>query len=327
MAEFDFNGANLNSVIDDQTNMGNGAGINTAAGKVINNFFQGADPGITYYPSNYTIEENNSQFSYTIQGTDVAEFSSPAFMSTNVSTEPTIPSWANYATIICIGGGGGGGSGFDGQGSPAQNGGSGGGGSSGYCNIFRYLAIDPVNGTLQLQVGQGGSGGQNSLAIGDPLSKLSGGNGQYSRVLYQGTTVVQAPGGLGGSAGGQNVGGSGGAGGSNVGYTIITSSGPGIGLSRYPTSRTANSAGQPNTQTIYSNGGNAGGDTNKTGGQGGAVDYYQNTGMARISTITNGYGGDGGNGAGYQGTIGNQGQDGQAGYDGYIRVYWHPNMV
>ena len=327
MANFDFNGANLNSVIDDQTNMGNGAGINTAAGKVINNSFQGADPGITYYPSNYTIEENNSQFSYTIQGTDVAEFSSPSYMSTVVSTEPTIPSWANYATIICIGGGGGGGAGYDGNGN-GPNGGSGGGGASGYCNIFRYLAIDPVNGTLQLQVGQGGAGGQNNFDIGDNfLTYNQGKDGQFSRVRYQGTTVVQAPGGLGGRHGTQNVGGDGGSADTTVGYTVITSNGPGAGGSRYPTQSGHNSAGQPNTRTIYSNGGNAGGDSNKTGGQGASVNFHQNQGIARIGTSTDGYGGDGGNGGGFQGSQGSQGQNGQAGYDGYIRVYWHPNMV
>lgn len=327
MANIDFNGYDLKSVIDDQTNMGNGAGINTAAGTVINDFFQGADPGITYYPSNYTIEENNSQFSYTIQGTDVAEFSSPGYMSTGVSTGPTIPSWANYATIICIGGGGGGGAGFDGKGN-GPNGGSGGGGASGYCNIFRYLEINPVNGTLQLQVGQGGTGGQNNLGdITNALTYNLGKDGQYSRVLYQGNTVVQAPGGLGGRPGTQTVGGVGGSAGTTVGYTVITSNGPGAGGSRYPTQSNHNSSGQPNTRTIYSSGGTAGDNSNKTGGQGASVDFHQGQGITRISTITSGYGGNGGDGGGFQGSLSSQGQNGQAGNNGYIRVYWHPNMV
>ena len=193
--------------------------------------------------------------------------------------------------VLAVGGGGGGGAGTSSY--------YGGGGGSGALSFFEMIASAGTE--FSITVGAGGAGG---------TSGNSGNSGGASQLMYNGQTVLQVPGGMGGGAanGADGAGGSGGGVGANANTPQLI---------YWPTSP----PGSPfvifaDYCTVGNNGGS--GSSSYYGGQTPALNATL-TGTSTALGVGNGLGmsyGNGGSG-GYPG-----GETGTPGVQGFVIIWW-----
>ena len=273
------------------------------------------DSAINTAYSSAEVERFNDTYTnleYTVNGNPITNYVTPTSWywtqpANNKSNPITAPSWANYMTVICIGGGGGGGGGGNGfdpsptQTKGAQNGCTGGGGSGAEYKIYRGLKLT-ANSNIQITIGAGGQGGG---------SGVDGKGGGTTSVVFQRDGVneltIESLGGNGGQGGG--TGGSAAGGAANVYKPYYSSQWRG----------NSNSAFSPGNDDRAAYAGEKG-NSDRTTANGGSI--FAGTEYSYVTSITDrGNGGSGGIGGNYN----NQGrQDGFDGTGGYIRIYWMP---
>ena len=288
------------------------------------------DTSISTGLSTSVVEKYNTvlQTGYTINNNDICKYVCPTYSywtqpaNTSGGLAITIPSWARYMTIICIGGGGGGGAGSNGfkrndpinQGKDSQNGGGGGGGSGAEYKIYRGLSIPTTVGaggataSLTVEIGAGGQGGQGVGVAGNDGGTT---NIQYSRYMSTGGTAVnmkiEARGGTGGQGGAEGQ------------YTASADGNtysPWEGGQWRGTDFTIASA-----DPITANSGGVGSGNDRTNANGGNVNIY--TDYLTSFAAERGGGGTGGTGSNYE----DQGRaDGDDAQGGYVRIYWMADM-
>lgn len=264
---------------------------------------------------------------YKINGNDISKYACPTYdywtqpAVTNGGLEISIPSWARYMTVMCIGGGGGGGAGSNGfkrndeinQNKNSQNGAGGGGGSGAEYKIYRGLAIPTYTGAggitnqITVEIGAGGQGGQGSTA--------SGADGQSTTVTYKriatsdaatATTMSMVARGGNGGDGGQE--------GQTPSQKAANAYNPWTGAQWRGTDFTLSSG-----VTRYADSGNSGSENDRSAGSGGGLNIYTDY----ISVTTRGAGGDGGSGSNFEDQGRGDGDDAQG---GYVRIYWMADL-
>jgi len=282
--------------------------------------------------SNSVVEKYHTtynQLGYSIGGVDIINYACPAYDSWSPSNTAadafytvSIPSWAKYMTVVCIGGGGGGGAGSNGfkrndpvnQGKASQNGGGGGGASGAEYKIFRGLDISALTDDIQVAVGDNGTGGTGSGAPGNA------GNSSIVKLKQNGVVnmTIEARGGNAGDGGAEGNG-----------------SNTSAGNSYYPFIGNQWRGSSTDTTSNYlaiCRSGNAGQGNARAGGTGGVRRDDTFVNPLTLNPVTSDYltifpnsnygvGGDGGTGSNYD----DQGRgDGGNGGGGYVRIYWMP---
>jgi len=308
-----FKDANNNSVDINTISLGNPyeAGTNniTIFRQSFTNFPISSNQSSTY---NY-IEKYNNEFGYSVNQnntkqdlinhispsyTEVAA-PRPSYGQSYYAGSVTIPTWANYASIICVAGGGGGG-----YSSIAGGGGGNGGGGGGY-NIYKYLPVQS-SGNLYLQIGGVGNGGSSA-------NTNNAGSADDCIILYQNTEVCRAKGGLRGL--------------NNLGYNT---SGIGSTTNYFGYDVTQDtSVGKQASISLSTTTGNGGRSSNfqgnRSGGGGSVTLNLRQQCQADVPDISYqatdnyycGAGGDGGNGNGSGAQL-----NGYNGNSGIVRIYW-----
>jgi len=176
----------------------NDGAVTLTPSTIANTYYQGM--GTTYNGSTISIEtplnsDNNPvmQSGFTITQSavtsDVLKYTTGYLVEYQGGSgnSVAIPSWANYASVVCVGGGGSGGSG--GSGNQNQNGYDAGSGGSGGTSTYRLYNIPSGTTTYNYSVGGGGaaptsqasygsSGGNSSVTIGNiTVTGNAGGGG------------------------------------------------------------------------------------------------------------------------------------------------------
>jgi hypothetical protein len=272
-------------------------------------------------------EKYVNDIGFKVNGTDLKEYVSPIYHDiTTTNTNYTIPSWANYANIICIGGGGGGAggnpadvwklAGFSTSNVPSGGGGSGGGG--GY-NVYKRLNVSNKD-TLNIQIGAGGSRGI-AYTPGSSDTYNNGGIGGSTIVIYNGIEIVEALGGDGGKMSWDTN--------SNNLTAVVLFGSPGGSVRNFNAndatvvSTTPTSSIIPTFTPAGKKGNDAKGDPISEGtGVGGSANHlWQGQAQAnipKIGTVNTGLGGSSGTGYGAR-------QNGFIGSPGMVRIYWFAN--